>query len=86
MTCTPAFLANAARCFAGALSAGQMDGIETYLSCQIANSGGGGGAVQVFSGNYGGAAPGDVPTTSAAFAYDLDNPFTQWVWDGAAWT
>lgn len=40
---------------------------------------------QVFSGNYGGGAPTDVPTTTAAFAYDLDSPFDQWVWDGAAW-
>ena len=83
MTCTPENLANLARCFAAGLSAGQMDAIETYLSCQIANAGAGGGT-QVFSGNYGGAAPGDVPT-GAAVAYDLDAPFDFWTWDGAAW-
>ena len=85
MTCTPEALANEARCFVASLSAGQLDAIETYLSCQIANAGGGGGDPQVFSGNYAGAAPPDVPTTSAAFAYDLDSPYDTWVWNGAAW-
>lgn len=49
-------------------------------------AGPGGGAAQVFSGNYGGGVPTDTPTTTAALAYDLDDPFTLWHWDGAAWT
>ena len=43
-------------------------------------------AVQVFSGHYGGGVPTDVPTTSAAIAYDLDPPYVMSKWDGAAWS
>lgn len=86
MTCTPTALAYEARCFADCLSSAQLDAIETYLSCQIANAGGGEGSlVQVFSGNYGGGTPTQTPTSPAAVAYDLDSPFNFWHWDGAAW-
>lgn len=51
----------------------------------ITTGGGGGGAVQVFSGHYGGGTPTDVPTTSAALAYDLDPDFVIWHWSGIAW-
>lgn len=40
---------------------------------------------QVFSGHYGGNLPTDVPTTSAAIAYDLDPPSTEYLWDGSIW-
>ena len=43
------------------------------------------GAVQVFSGHYAGGPPPDVPTTSAAIAYDLDLDRNIWVWTGSAW-
>tara|TARA_R110000868_G_scaffold410412_1_gene698383 strand:+ start:2296 stop:2523 length:228 start_codon:yes stop_codon:yes gene_type:complete len=43
------------------------------------------GAIQVFSGNYGGGTPTQTPTTSAAIAYDLDAPNLDWRWDGTAW-
>lgn len=51
------------------------------------NSSGGGGtnAFQVFSGFYGGALPTDVPTTTAALAYDLDPPGALYFWDGLLW-
>jgi hypothetical protein len=48
-------------------------------------SGGGGGAVQVFNGYYSEALPTDVPTTTAALAYDLDSPHTLYMWDGTIW-
>lgn len=90
MNCSPQSLANAARCFQSCLTAGQLDAVETYLSCQIANSGGGGGggATQVFLGNYGGVAPGFSPTTSPVIAFDTSTgpPYTMWVWNGSAWT
>lgn len=86
MTCTPQALAVLAACFKSSLSTNQLDAIETYLSCQIANSGGGSGSlVQVFKGNYGGVAPTDTPTASAAVAYDLDAPNREWYWTGSAW-
>lgn len=88
MTCTPAALADAAKCFVASLSAGQLDAIETYLSCQIANAGGGTGSlVQVYSGHYGGVAPGFSPAATAAIAYDLDTPvpYDEWKWDGTQW-
>lgn len=40
ITCTPDSLANSASCFT-ALSNGQLQSIQAYLLCQIANSGGG---------------------------------------------
>jgi len=79
-------LSIAAACFTAALSAAQLDAIETMLSCQIASGGGGGGsAVRVFSGHYAGGTPTDTPTASAAIAYDLDSPFNTWHWYGSAW-
>jgi len=88
MDCNPQALVIAASDFINRLSAAQMDGIETYLSCQVASGGGGGGAathVQYFNGHYAGAAPGIVPTETAAIADDLDSPYKHWVWNGAAW-
>jgi hypothetical protein len=46
---------------------------------------GAGGAGAVFTGNYGGNAPTQTPTTSAAVAYDLDAPNPVWYWNGSAW-
>lgn len=48
---------------------------------------GGGGALapEVFRGNYGGAAPTQTPTGSAAVAYDMDAPNPVWYWNGSAW-
>lgn len=43
------------------------------------------GTLQVFSGFYGGGLPIDVPTTTAAIAYDLDPPGTEYLWDGSIW-
>jgi hypothetical protein len=43
------------------------------------------GGGSVFSGFYGGGLPTDVPTTSAAIAYDLDPPNTTYQWDGTQW-
>lgn len=44
-----------------------------------------GGSGSVFSGFYGGGLPTDVPTVSAALAYDLDPPGTLYLWDGTIW-
>lgn len=84
MVCDPKLLINEARNFYTCLNAAQLDAIETYLSCRIANAGGG-GAVQVFNGNYGGGPPTQTPSSSAAIAYDLDSPFTQFTWSGTSW-
>lgn len=46
---------------------------------------GGSSSQQVFSGFYGGGLPTDVPTTTAALAFDLDPPNTLYMWDGAIW-
>jgi hypothetical protein len=48
--------------------------------------GGGGGVGAVYSGHYAGGAPTQTPTASAALAFDLDDPFTLWHWDGSNWT
>ena len=60
-----------------------------YGNLTISSSGSGGGGstngVQVFSGFYGGLLPIDVPTTSAALAYDLDPPGVLYFWDGTIW-
>lgn len=86
MDCDPQSLVVAASAFMAKLSQAQMDGIETYLSCQIANSGGGGGGLtEVYNGNYGGASPPIVPTAPAAIADDLDSPYKHWIWNGSAW-
>lgn len=76
--------------FAATLARDQLDAIETALAVYIANLPGGflpgsGGAVEVFSGNYGGSTPGVTPTTSAAIAYDFDSPFRIWTWDDPTW-
>lgn len=45
------------------------------------------GAIQVFSGHYGGVQPATPipdPTVKAAFNYDLDAPFQTWKWDSVA--
>lgn len=90
MTCTPEALAAAARAFVGSLSAAQLDAIETFLSCQIANSGGGGGGgsgeQQVFVGHYGGNEPTETPTASAAIGIDEDSPNNIWKWNGINWS
>ena len=39
----------------------------------------------VFSGFYGNSLPTDVPTTSAALAFDLDSPHILYQWDGSQW-
>ncbi len=46
---------------------------------------GGSAATQVFSGHYAGGTPSQTPTAAAAIAIDLDAPYAQWTWDGAAW-
>lgn len=43
-----------------------------------------GGVGAVYAGNYGGAAPGVVPTATAALAYDLDAGNRLWLWDDVA--
>ena len=85
MDCDPQALVIAASNFTNRLSAAQMDGIETYLSCQIASGGGGGGENRVFVGSYGGNPPPFSPTTSTATADDTDPPFNHWVWNGSTW-
>jgi len=87
MDCDPQSLVIAASNFMSRFSAAQMDGIETYLSCQVANGGGSstGLKAQYYNGHYGGSAPGIVPTVSAATADDLDSPYKHWVWNGATW-
>jgi hypothetical protein len=85
MECTPTALAYEARCFADCLSSAQLDAIETYLSCQIANGTGGGAAQRVFNGHYGGGTPTQTPVVDSAIADDLDEPFNHWVWDGTTW-
>lgn len=88
MDCSPQALAIAASCFTQCLGAAQLDAIETYLSCQIANGGGGGGATQVFIGDYSGGEPNFTPTVTPAVAFDNSTlePYDMWVWNGSAWT
>lgn len=88
MDCSPQALAISAACFAQCLGDSQLDAIETYLSCQIANGGGGGGATQVFIGDYGGNEPNFIPTVTPAVAFDSSTtaPYDMWVWDGSSWT
>ena len=43
MDCDIDTLAEEARCYLANFSEGQMDAVETWLVCQVANSGGGGG-------------------------------------------
>jgi len=40
---------------------------------------------EVYSGNYGGVLPVDVPVVSAALAYDLDPPSVMYFWNGVNW-
>jgi len=40
---------------------------------------------EVYSGNYGGVLPVDVPVVSAALNYDLDSPGVLYFWNGAVW-
>ena len=40
---------------------------------------------EVYSGNYGGALPVDVPVVSAALNYDLDVPGVMYFWNGLTW-
>jgi len=40
---------------------------------------------EVYSGNYGGVLPVDVPVVSAALNYDLDSPGVLYFWNGTTW-
>jgi hypothetical protein len=40
---------------------------------------------EVYSGNYGGLLPVDVPVVSAALNYDLDSPGVLYFWNGVTW-
>lgn len=51
----------------------------------LGGGGSGSGSGSVFSGNYGGAAPTQTPTTTSAVGYDLDSPFPVWYWNGSSW-
>lgn len=54
----------------------------------LGGGGSGSGAQQVFAGNYGGLSPstfGVVGTIAGSKATDLDAPYPEWTWDGAAW-
>lgn len=83
LACDVETLADEATCLSGASDRQLFQFLVSKL-CDIGS--GGGGQAQVFSGNYGGGVPTDVPTTSSAIAYDLDAPGDVWYWDGAAWT
>lgn len=70
ISCDPNDLAAAARCFK-CLSGATLEEVQTYLLCQILNSGGtggSGGTTQVFSGN--GNPNGVVTATEPALYYD----------------
>jgi len=55
------------------------------LIYDLAAAGGGlGGADEIFSGNYGGGVPTDVPTTTQAIAFDTSNG-TQWNYYSGTW-
>ena len=62
----------------------QQMALQTYLLCQLTNSGGGGGSTQVFAANYGGVAPATTPTTTSAIAVDTSTG-TVWYWYSSAW-
>ncbi len=67
------------------LSPQQQQGALTWLMCQWANTGGGGGGSQeVFCGNYGGSTPTATPTGSCAVAFDTSTG-TQWNYWGGSW-
>lgn len=89
VSCNPETLAAAAVEFLpSSVSPAMLNAIETYLVCQLNQSGGGGGGggvQRVFSGNYGGGTPSDTPIASEAIAYDLDPPNNFWIWTGSAW-
>jgi hypothetical protein len=67
MICTPETLLSAAKCFA-CLSEKQLAAINSYLLCQILDSGGGGGS---FNGS--GPPTTQVPTGTSGTYYDYTN-------------
>lgn len=84
--CDPSGLIAASKCFE-CLSMKQLLMVEVQLLCDIlvtGGGGGGGGLQYVFSGNYGGGVPTDVPVASAAFAIDTSNG-TIWSWYSGNW-
>lgn len=81
MACDAQTLATAAKCLE-CLSEKQLLAIIVQLTCE--GGGGGGGLQYVFSGNYGGGVPTDVPIAAAAVAYDTSNG-TQWGWYSGSW-
>jgi hypothetical protein len=70
MICTPETLLNAAACFQ-CLSEKQLAAINSYLLCQILNTGGTGGGGSSFSGS--GAPTTQVPTGTSGTYYDYTN-------------
>jgi hypothetical protein len=61
------------------------DTLQLALLHQIRDAAGtGAGAPEIFSGNYGGGLPTDIPTTAQAIAFDTSNG-TQWNYYGNAW-
>jgi hypothetical protein len=85
MTCDPGTLLNATAAFQ-MLSEKQLLAINSYLLCQILNSGGGGGGTnQLYTGSYAdpnvfGLMPADT-TKAAQYQQDVSiTPYNVWVW------
>lgn len=82
-TMTPSELTEAAACYDRCIPKGQQPAVIIYLLDQLAG-GGAGGAQYAFEGNYGGGVPTDIPTVSAAVAFDTSTG-TEWHWYSGQW-
>jgi hypothetical protein len=74
-------LAELAACLKG-LSQPQQDAIQTYLLCEIANTGGGGGSADLQAADYSGVAPGWTPTGTLGIAVDTVTEQIWWYYSG----
>ncbi len=81
---TPQELVSQTSCLRCVIPPGEAQYVIIYLLQQLIAGGGGGGSTQVFSGNYAGGTPSDVPTGSAAIAIDTSNG-TVWYYYGGGW-
>lgn len=76
-------LMSASACY-NCIPAGYQTALQIYLLNSILSGGGSGGTQEVFSGNYAGGSPTDVPTGAQAVAFDTSNG-TLWEFYSGVW-